>query len=112
MKYLFLLTILVSCKSEPRKVIVAHPKLDTTAQVSVRSDTTSVDLHDPYETGKDTVRLNKVMGEILMFPEVQAINKQIRKNSKGIHGISIMVHDEFNGDTSYYHIMAGDNSHE
>jgi len=112
MKYLFLLTILLSCKSEPRKVIVARTKVDTTAPLSIKRDTNSVDTHDPYETGKDTVRLNKVMDKIFKFPEVQAINKQIDKNSKGTHGVSIMVEDEFDEDTSYYHFRIGDNSHE
>ena len=52
------------------------------------------------------------MDKIFKFPEVQAINKQIDKTSKGTHGVSIMVHDEFKGDTSYYHFMVGDNSNE
>src|SRR3954465_8543039 len=102
MKYLFLLTILLSCKSRPRKVIVANSGQDTTTQATINRDTTSIDVHDPYETGKDTVRLNAIMDKIFKFPEVQAINKQINKNSKGTHGVSIMVHDEFNGDTSYF----------
>lgn len=112
MKYLFLLTVLLSCKSGPRKVIVAHPDKDTATPVTVKRDTASIDIHDPYETGKDTVRLNKVMDKIFKFPEVEAINKQIDKTSNGEHGVSIMVHDEFNGDTSYYHFMVGDNSHD
>ena len=52
------------------------------------------------------------MDKIFKFPEVEAVNEQIDKASKGTHGVSIMVHDEFNGDTSYYHFMVGDNSHE
>jgi hypothetical protein len=110
MKYLFFLTILLSCKSGPKKVFIASPDRDTTAQILVKRDTTSIDVHDPYETDKDTVRLNKVMDEIFKFPEVEAINKQIDNTSKGTHGVSIMIHDEFNGDTSYYHFMVGDNS--
>jgi hypothetical protein len=112
MKYLFLLTILLGCKSGPRKVVVPHADNDTTGQISVKRDTTSIDIHDPYETGKDTARLNSIMDKIFKFPEVEAINKQINKTSKGTHGISIMVHDEFEGDTSYYNLMIGDNSHE
>jgi hypothetical protein len=112
MKYLFILTIFVSCKSGPRKVVVAHTDTDTTAQASIKRDTASIDIHDPYETGKDTIRLNKVMDKIFKLPEVAAVNKKIDKTSKGAHGVSIMVHDEFNGDTSYYHFMVGDNSHE
>ena len=112
MKYLFLLTLILSCKSGPRKVVVARNDLDTTPQVPVKRDTTSIDIHDPYETGKDTVRLNAVMDKIFKFPEVEAVNKQIDKTSNGKHGVSIMVRDEFNGDTSYYHFMVGDNSHE
>jgi hypothetical protein len=112
MKHLFVLTILLGCKSGHKKVIVAHNDSDTTAQATVRHDTTSIDVHNPYETGKDTVRLNKVMVEIFKFPEVEAITKQIKESSKGKHSASILVYDEFNGDTSYYHFMVGDNSHE
>ena len=111
-KYLFLLTIILSCKSGPRKVVIAHNDHDTTAQVPVKRDTTSIDIRNPYETGKDTVRLNVVMDKIFTFPEVQTINKQIDKTSDGKHGVSIMVRNEFNGDTSYYHFMVGDNSHK
>jgi hypothetical protein len=111
MKYLFILTIFLSCKSGPRKVFVSHNDTDPTAEASNPRDTTSVDIHDPYETGKDTNRLNKVMETISKFPEVEAINKQIDKNSKGNHGVSFMVHDEFDSDTSYYHFEVGDNSH-
>lgn len=112
MKYLFLLTILLSCKSEPRKVVVVYRHDDTTAHMPVIKDTTSIDIHDPYQTGKDTIRLNKVLAQIFNFPEVKAINKQINKNSKGSHGVAIMVEDQFDGDTSYYHFRVGDNSHE
>jgi len=112
MKYLFLLTILLGCKNGPRKFIVAHNDSGTTAQATVRRDTSSIDIHDPYETGKDTVRLNKAMDKIFKFPEVEAVTKQIKENNKGTHSASIMVYDEFNGDTSYYHFMVGDNSHE
>ena len=56
--------------------------------------------------------MNKAMNTIFKFPEVEAINKQIDKNSKGAHGVSIMVHDDFDGDTSYYHFEVGDNSHD
>jgi len=112
MKYIFFLLILISCKNGPRKVIAAHTNQDTTTRAPSTPGTTSIDIHDPYQTGKDTTRLNKVMDEIFSFPEVQAINKQINKNSKGAHGVSIMVHDEFGGDTSYYHFQVGDNSHD
>ena len=112
MKLLFLLTILISCEIRPRKVIVVYSDRDTTAQMPVKRDPSSIDIHDSYETGKDTVRLNKIMDKIFKFPEVEAINKQIDRTSKGTHGVSIMVHDEFNSDTSYYHFMVGDNSQE
>jgi|GEM_PF-1776213 len=112
MKYFFLLTFLLGCKSGPRKVIIAHNDRDTTSQAAVKRGTISFDTHDPYETGKDTIRLNKVIDNIFMFPEVQAINVQIDKTSKGKHSVSFMVHDQFNGDSSYYHFMIGDNSHE
>lgn len=112
MKYLFFLTILLSCKSGPRKLIVPHNDSDTTTQSTVKRGTTSTDIHDPYETGKDTVRLNKAMNKIFKFPEVEAITKQINKSSKGTHSASIMVRDEFNGDTTYYQFMVGDNSHD
>jgi hypothetical protein len=112
MKYLFLLSILLSCKSGPRKVVVPHLDNDTTKQGTFKRDTTSIDNHDPFETGKDTVRLNKAINRIFKFPEVEAITKQINKNSKGAHSASIMVRDEFNGDTTYYQFMVGDNSHD
>lgn len=112
MKYLFLLSILLSCKNEPRKVIVAHRDLNKNTGVTVKSDTSTIDIHDPYETGRDTVRLNKAMDKIFKFPEVEAVTKQINKSSKGKNSASIMVRDEFNGDTSYYDFMVGDNSHD
>ena len=112
MKYLFLLSILLGCKSERRKVIVAHHSQGTTIKATVKRDTSSIDIHDPFETGKDTIRLNRVMNKIFKFPEVETINKQIDETSKGKHGVSISVHDEFNGNTSYYHFMVGDNSQE
>src|SRR3569833_3196705 len=108
MKYFFLLIVLLSCKSDP-KVVEVHTPNDTTAATSVKRDTSSIDIHNPYETGKDTIRLNKVMDEIFNFPEVKAINEQINKNSKGALGVSIMVEDNFDGDTSYYHFRVGDN---
>ena len=110
MKYLLLATILLGCKNEPRKVFVRTEFSDTISQVS--RDTTSIDIHDPYKTGKDTVRLNAVMDKLFNFPEVEAINKEIIKTSKGRHGVSIQVHDEFERDTSYYIFMVGDNSHD
>lgn len=100
----------MGCEDGPRKVYIRHELSDTISQVL--RNTTSIDIHDPYETGKDTVRLNAVMDEIFKFPEVEAINKQIIKTSKGTHGVSIQVHDEFERDTSYYNFMVGDNSHE
>jgi hypothetical protein len=112
MKYLLLLTILLSCKGKPGKVIVAHHNPDTTTKMAGKQDTSSIDIHDLYETDKDTTRLNKVMETISKFPEVEALNKQINKNSNGTHGVSFMVHDEFDSDTSYYHFELGDNSHE
>jgi hypothetical protein len=112
MKYLFLLIVLIGCKSGQRKVIVAHNDSDTTTQATAKRATTSIDIHDPYVTGKDTVRLNKAMDKIFKFPEVEAITKQINKSSKGTHSASIMVRDEFNGDTTYYQFMVGDKSHD
>jgi len=104
MKYFFLIVFLLSCKTGPAKVIAHNPENDTTSPASAK--------HDPYETGKATVRLNAVMERILKFPEVEAINKQISNSSKGVHGVSIIVRDEFEGDTAYYDFMVEDNSHE
>jgi hypothetical protein len=112
MKYLFLLTILLSCKGDPGKVIVAHNDSDTATQAIVKRELTSGDFDDPYETGKDTIRLNRAIDIIFRFPEVQALNKQIGKESKGAHGVSIRVDNNFNGDSTYYHFIVGDNSHE
>ena len=111
MKYLILLTIFLSCKSRPRKVLVADNNHGTATQITINRDASVIDVHDPYETGKDTIRLNRIVDKIFKFPEVEAINNQIDKTSNGTHGVSIIVHDEFNGDTSYYHFMVGDNSH-
>ena len=69
-------------------------------------------MHVPYKIGKDTVRLNKAMDKIFKFAEVEAITDQINKISKGKHSASMMVYDEFNRDTSYYHFMVGENSHD
>jgi hypothetical protein len=113
MRHVLLISvILISCNSGPRKVISAHASMDTVSELSFRRDTSTIDIHDPYETGRDTVRLNAVMDKILKFPEVEVINKQINKTSKGSHGVSIMVRDEFDDDTAYYSFMVGDNSHE
>jgi hypothetical protein len=103
---------LLSCNTGPRKVIIPHVDKDSTSTFVLRNDTSIIDMHDPYETGKDTFRLNAVMDKIFKFPEVQEINRQIIKNSKGKHGVSLMVSDEFDGDTSYYDFSVGDNSHE
>lgn len=81
-KYLFLLTILFSCKNGPRKVVVAHNGRDTAIQSNIKRDTASIDVHDPYETGKDTLRLNKAMDKIFRFPEVLAINRQLIRPAK------------------------------
>ena len=67
MKYVFLLTILLSCNSGPRKVIVVRSHQDTTTQATIKRDTSSIDIHDPYETGKDTVRLNAIMDKIFKY---------------------------------------------
>jgi len=110
MKYLFLIIVLLSCKSEPTKVIVHNPENDTTSHASVKHDAASIDKHDHYETSRDTALLNAVMERIFKFPEVEATNRQISNTSKGAHGVSIMVHEEFEGDTAYYDFMVGDNS--
>ena len=111
MRYLFLLVVLLGCRSSPKKIVGYRTNDDTSKQVSVKNYTSSIDIHDPYQTGKDTGRLNVIMDKIFKFPEVEAINKQIAKTSNGTHGVSIMVHDEFEGDTSYYNFMVGDGSH-
>lgn len=103
---------MLSCNSGPVKVIRPNVDKGLTSTASTERDTSTIDIHDPYETGKDTVRLNAVMGKIFKFPEVQEINRQIIKNSKGKHGVSIMVSDELDGDTSYHDFRVGDNSHE
>lgn len=98
MKRLFLLSILLSCKSGPRKVSVAHHAQVTNRKVAaVKHDTSSSDMHVPYRIGKDTVRLNKAMDKIFKFAEVEAITKQINKISKGKHSASKMVYDELMG---------------
>ena len=112
LKYLFAIAFLLSCRSEQRKVIIPHIPGDTSVQIPVKRDSITIDIHDPFETGKDTVRLNAMINKLSKFPEVRAIQRQIEKSSKGKHGVSFMVQDEFNGDTSYYDIMVGDNSHE
>ena len=112
MKYLFLLTILLSCKNEQKKVIFTYTNKDTIVQTPIKDDSTFVDIHDPFATGKDTTRLKRVMDKIVKYPEVKYINEQIDKSSNGKHGVAFFVHDEFEGDTSYYDFEVGDNSHE
>ena len=112
MKYLFLLIIFLSCKSDQKKVIVTNTNNDKTVQIPVKHDSSFIDQHDPYVTGKDTAQLNKVTDIINKFPEVKYINAQIEKTSKEKHGISFIVRDEFSGDTSYYAFQVGDNSQE
>jgi hypothetical protein len=112
MKYLFLITLLLSCKNGTRKLIQPHFAKDSTSKVSTKRDTSTVHVHDAYETGKDTVLLNATMDKIFKFPEVQELDKEINKSSKGTHGDSIIVRDEFEGDSAYYDFMVGDNSHE
>lgn len=112
MKYLFLIIVLLSCRDEPRKVTVRHTEDDTTAVASVKEDATGINVHDPFQSGKDTARLNAIIEKIWKFPEVEAINRQITRTSKGKHGVAIMVDDEFDNDTSYYSFMVGDNSHD
>lgn len=112
MKYFFLIAVLLSCKSGPGKSVTSHVSEDPTSQISTKRDTLSIDVHDPFETGKDTIRLNAVMNKIFKFPEVEAINKQISEASKGRHGVAIIVSDKFNDDTAYYNFKVGDNSHE
>src|ERR1700709_1189031 len=114
MKYLFLLTILFGCGNKQKKVLVAHTNKDTTVQASSNSkyDCTFVNRKNLFSTRMHTTLLNKVMGKIVMFPEVENINEQIYKSSKGKHGVTFFVHDEFVGDTLYYDFEVGDNSHE
>jgi hypothetical protein len=52
------------------------------------------------------------MGMIIKFREVQAIDRQINKSTKGAHGVSIMARDEFNGNSAYYDFRVGDNSND
>ena len=111
MKYIILFLVLLSCHSGTGKVIQPHIEQTPTSTASLKQDTSTIDKYDPYETGKDTVRLNAAMEQIFKFPEVQAINRQITKKSKGAHGVSIMVRDNFDGDTAYYDFSIGDNSH-
>lgn len=69
-------------------------------------------MHDPFQTGKDTAVLNNVLERIYKFPEVQAVNKQIEKNSNGKHGVSIITRDELDSDTAYYVFEVGNNSRD
>ena len=69
-----------------------------------------MDMHDPFQTGKDTAVLNHVLERISKFPEVQTVNKQIEKNSGGKHGVSIITRDALGSDTAYYLFEVGDNS--
>lgn len=90
--------------------MLPHVEKGHASNDTIRRDTTTIDIHDPYQTGKDTVRLNAVMDKIFKFPEVRAINRRIIKATKGAQGVSIMVSDEFDNDTSYYDFRVIDNS--
>ena len=75
-------------------------------------DSATIDIHDPYQTGRDTARLSGVIDRIFNFPEVKSITKQILKSSKGKHGATIITRDEFGSDTLFYWFRVGDNSHD
>lgn len=112
MKYLFFLVLFLSCENVQKKLTTKQTNTDIIAQVTIKHHSNFVDVHDPFATGKDTVQLKKAMDKITRFPEVAYINEQIIKSSKGKRGVAFFVHDEFNGDTLYYHFEVGDNSHE
>lgn len=50
------------------------------------------------------------MSRIYKFPEVLALDKRIKKTTKGMHGVSLTVRDKFEKDSSYYEFLVGDNS--
>jgi hypothetical protein len=109
MKYFLYLAVLLSCRTDNRTAIPGHRSSYTNSQVQYNRETLETEMNDPL-SGKDTVLLNRIVDSIYKFPEVQAIDKQIAKNSKMIHGVSFMVQDGFNGDTSLYQFSVGDNS--
>ena len=107
MKYFLPLIFLLSCYDQPAKL--TPPMHDQQIETH---DNSAADLHAPYNTGKDTARLNRVIEELSQFPEVQRLTQQIDKNGNGKHGVSFMVKDEFEGDSTLYHFEVGDNSHQ
>jgi hypothetical protein len=108
MKYLVFIVVILSCKSSPKKVFI--PSYQRDSSIVQKKDSVTMDFHDPFMTGKDTVRLNKVMDIVYNLPEVQAIDKRINDWSKATHGISMSVQDNFGGDTSYHNILVGNKS--
>ena len=108
--YFFIAIVLLGCKNKTANVVSSPIEKDTTSRRTVKPDSITIDIHDPYLIGKDTVRLNIAIDQIFNFPEVKAITKQILKNSKGKHGTTIMTRDEFGNDTLYYWFRVGDNS--
>jgi hypothetical protein len=112
MKYISFIVIFLGCTNGPPKGTVSHVEKDTTYQTRLVRDSSSINMHDAYGNDRDTIRRNAAMNTIYNFPEVKELDKLIRKSSKGAHGVSFIVEDEFEGDTSYYHFSVGDNSHE
>src|SRR6201999_2002075 len=85
------------CKSNAKKEPAADLPRDTIVQNKADSNISGT--HDPVQTENDTAMLSAAMEEIRSYPEVRAIDQQIRKNSNDKHSVAIMVQNSFGSDS-------------
>ena len=109
MKYVFIFVLLLGCKGDPQKTGADR---DTTAYLTIKPGTDSLAEKETSPPHNDTIQMGPLMDTIFRLPEVQDIHKKISKSSRGAHGVSMQVSQEFNGNSSYYCLRVGDNSRE
>ena len=112
MKNLLIIFLFLACRNRQQKETPPLKGIDTNSKANINIDKPTIDLHDACKNEKDTTRLNKAIVQIFKFPEVQVVNKQLLKNSKGKHGVAFMTRDQFGGDTAFYWFEVGDNSRD
>ena len=111
-KYLIFLSFLLSCNNDPEKPGTRKTKDNAIIQAAIGQDSASASVDDPYKSGQDTVLLNTIMDKIFGFPEVEETERQIRKRTRGAHGVAIFVQEGVGRYGSSYVFRVGDNSHE
>jgi hypothetical protein len=111
MKYLLLL-LLISCQGQPHNEAQPTSNKDSTSLIKSSADSFPRNLSFQEDYEHDTMHIGLIVKKLNKFPEVQLLDKQIRKASKGIHGVSYQILNKYGKDTSYYVIEVGDNSHD